>query len=288
MNCRVCGSRLPADARSCLECGSAVLLTRSPEGEASTTARLELPSVDVDEGAAAAADDQPSAPDAAPIGVPAAGSLPQKTVAPATKSRAANVTALPKRATAHTAGAAAPLRLEAVMPIAAEVTALEDFEPGPRPEAPMPGRTSRAPEQRPAFVPPALLEPTPATLAEGVDQTRIVVRAPRGRFRLTFANGEEHQVLGHSLLGRRPTPQPGENTPRLITISDPERSVSKTHLELGIENGNLWITDRWSSNGTVLLTPHGLGRICDPGRRYEVEAGSTVEIGDVTFTVSSL
>ncbi|WP_295122475.1 FHA domain-containing protein [uncultured Leifsonia sp.] len=137
-------------------------------------------------------------------------------------------------------------------------------------------------------MPPALLEPTPTTLADGVDQTRIVVRTPRVRFRLTFGNGEDHQVVGHSILGRRPTPQPGDESPRLITISDPERSVSKTHLELGIENGTLWISDRWSSNGTVLVTPHGVGRICDPGRRYEVEAGSTVEIGDVTFIVSTL
>ncbi|MBN9631274.1 MAG: FHA domain-containing protein [Actinobacteria bacterium] len=137
-------------------------------------------------------------------------------------------------------------------------------------------------------MPPVLLEPTPSTLADGVDQTRIVMRTPRVRFRLTFGNGEDHQVVGHSLLGRRPTPQPDEKSPRLITISDPERSVSKTHLELGIENGTLWISERWSSNGTVLVTPHGVGRICDPGRRYEVEAGSTVEIGDVTFIVSTL
>jgi hypothetical protein len=108
------------------------------------------------------------------------------------------------------------------------------------------------------------------------------------RFRLTFTHGEDHQVLGHTLLGRRPTQPPGEDSPRLITISDPERSVSKTHLELGIENGTLWIADRWSSNGTVVITPSGIGRLCDPGRRYEVEAGSTVEIGDVTFTVTTL
>lgn len=284
MNCRVCGSRLRVDARSCAECGSAVLLTRSPEGDAAATARLTLLSEDGYEPVAKAEEHPPDAVEEAPISAPAAIDLPSKPTSRAPKSRPTNVAALPKRATAHTTGAAALLRLEPATEEAPSV----DVEPPPALEVALPEPAAARPTKQPTFVPPVLLEPTPTTLADGVDQTRIVVRAPRVRFRLTFANGEDHQVLGHSLLGRRPTPQPGEESPRLITIADPERSVSKTHLELGIENGSLWIADRWSSNGTVLVTPQGFGRICDPGRRYEVDAGSTVEIGDLTFTVTAL
>lgn len=286
MNCRVCGSQLPPDVRSCIECGSAVLLTRPAEGDAASTARLELPAAAEDDHTSVAeADEQPIPPvDEAPISAPTAVEPRPAPASRGSKSRPTNVTALPKRATAHTAGAAALLRLEPVP----EATPILDVEPAPTSRERSLEPALPEPKQQAVFVPPVLLEPTPSTLADGVDQTRIVVRTPRVRFRLTFGNGEDHQVVGHSLLGRRPTPQPGEESPRLITISDPERSVSKTHLELGIENGTLWISDRWSSNGTVLVTPHGVGRICDPGRRYEVEAGSTVEIGDVTFIVSTL
>ena len=284
MNCRVCGSRLRPDARSCMECGSAVLLTRTPEGDAAATARLALPPEDAHVPAAEADERQLATLGEAPISAPAAVEAQPKRAPRAAKAQAANVTALPKRATAHTAGAAALLRLAPMT----EAAPIRDVEPIRAPETPLPEPALPKPEQQPEIVPPVLLEPTPTTLADGVDQTRIVVRARRVRFRLTFGNGEDHQVLGHSLLGRRPTPQPGEESPRLITISDPERSVSKTHLELGIEDGSLWISDRWSSNGTVLVTPHGIARVCDPGRRYEVEAGSTVEIGDVTFVVTTL
>ncbi|WP_407791864.1 FHA domain-containing protein (plasmid) [Streptomyces sp. L7] len=283
MNCRVCGSQLSPAARSCIECGSAVLLTRAAEGDAAATTRLELRAED-DDAPVAEADEQPiETADEAPIGSPPPIQSRPARVSRASKSRPSNVTALPKRATAHTAGAAALLSLDPVP----EATPIPDVEPGQTSRGRSPEPALPEPQQA-AFVPPALPEPTPTTLADGVDQTRIVVRAPRARFRLTFSNGEDHQVVGHSILGRRPTPQPGDESPRLITVSDPERSVSKTHLELGIENGTLWISDRWSSNGTVLVTPHGVGRICDPGRRYEVEAGSTVEIGDVTFIVSTL
>lgn len=284
MNCRVCGNQLRPEARSCSECGSAVLLTRTAEGDAASTAQLELPAED-DHAPVAEADEQPTATaDEAPISAPTAVEPRPATASRTSNSRPTNVTALPKRATAHTAGAAALLSLEPVP----EATPILDVAPAQTSQERSLEPAFPRPTQQAAFVPPVLLAPTPTTLADGVDQTRIVVRTPRVRFRLTFGNGEDHQVVGHSLLGRRPTPQPGEESPRLITISDPERSVSKTHLELGIENGTLWISDRWSSNGTVLITPHGVGRICDPGRRYEVEAGSTVEIGDVTFTVTTL
>jgi hypothetical protein len=252
-------------------------MIHAPDGDAAATARLALPS-DADQHDAGAASEEVK-PSHDVTDVPQAAMKTGKT-------RNANVTALPKRATAHAAGGAA-LRLEPFPPAVVDHEAISDVAPVERRDLPGPVANSQI-AHRALWVPPVLLEQEPTSLAEGVDQTRIVQRGPRPRFRLAFSNGEEHQVLGPSLLGRRPSTQPGEDTPRLITIHDPERSVSKTHLELGIESGRLWIADRWSSNGTVLTTPNGFGRVCDPGRRYEVEAGSSVEIGDVTFTVTSL
>lgn len=286
MNCRVCGSQLRPDARSCVECGSAVLLTHSLESDATATARIELAPDTVNERAASATSDQLDTPDDASVSEPRATSMMAAPVVQPSKPRAANVAARPKRSPSKATGSTALLHLAPAPSAAVEAVPIEEVELVAAPETQRPDPEPR-PDSRPPFVPPTLLAPI-TTLAEGADETRIVIRSPRVRFKLTFTNGEEHHILGHSLLGRRPKPQPGEEQPRLITISDPERSVSKTHLELGIDNGNLWIADRWSSNGTVLVTPHGTGRVCDPGRRYELEAGNTVEIGDVIFTVTAL
>ena len=74
---------------------------------------------------------------------------------------------------------------------------------------------------------------------------------PRRTYTLSFSTGETIEVLGSGLVGRRPITQPGEHVDQLVVVSDPARSVSKTHLEFGLEGDDLWICDRYSGNGTV-------------------------------------
>lgn len=113
-----------------------------------------------------------------------------------------------------------------------------------------------------------------------------VERDTQEPFVLSFSTGEEARVTGGGLLGRRPVAQPGESVPQVIQISDPGRSVSKTHLEFGIEAGELWVCDRYSGNGTLVYPVGARPRRCEPGRRYRVARGSRVEIGDQYFDVS--
>jgi hypothetical protein len=105
-------------------------------------------------------------------------------------------------------------------------------------------------------------------------------------FTLSFSTGESVEVVGSGLIGRRPITQPGERVDQLVAISDPARSVSKTHLEFGVEAGELWICDRYSGNGTVAHPLGGVARLCEAGRRYRVTRGTRVEIGDQWFDVS--
>ncbi len=109
--------------------------------------------------------------------------------------------------------------------------------------------------------------------------------APRS-YTLSFSTGELVEVVGSGLIGRRPIVQPGELVDQLITITDPARSVSKTHLEFGLEGDDLWICDRYSGNGTVARPLGGVARQCEAGRRYRVTRGTRVEIGDQWFDVS--
>jgi hypothetical protein len=105
-------------------------------------------------------------------------------------------------------------------------------------------------------------------------------------FALTASTGEEFSITGSGLLGRRPIAQPGESVDQFVAIADTGRSVSKTHLEFGIEAGELWICDRYSANGTVIVPPGGEPRMCEPGRRYRVAPGSRIEIGDQYLDVT--
>ncbi|HEV7184188.1 MAG TPA: hypothetical protein VGN33_06795 [Leifsonia sp.] len=110
--------------------------------------------------------------------------------------------------------------------------------------------------------------------------------APVVRYTLSFSTGETVVVTGPGLVGRRPIAQPGEQVEQLVAIQDAARSVSKTHLEFGLEAGELWICDRYSGNGTVARPLGGVARQCEAGRRYRVTQGTRVEIGDQWFDVS--
>ncbi|RNE63675.1 FHA domain-containing protein [Cryobacterium tepidiphilum] len=106
------------------------------------------------------------------------------------------------------------------------------------------------------------------------------------RFQLQFSTGETISVAGTGLLGRRPLPEPAEYFDHLIQINDVGMSVSKSHLEFGQDEGRLWVSDRYSANGTVVRRPGERAIRCEPGRRYLVPRGTRVEIAEQFFMVS--
>jgi hypothetical protein len=123
--------------------------------------------------------------------------------------------------------------------------------------------------------------------AEDNELTRIVPRRGAGvRFVLQFSTGESVVVSGTGLLGRNPIAEPGEAFEDLVPITDPGKSVSKTHLEFGQEQGAFWILDRYSANGSVIREPNVAPRRCEPGRRYRVTRGARVDIGEQFVVVS--
>jgi len=123
--------------------------------------------------------------------------------------------------------------------------------------------------------------------SDELEQTLITARRDLGdRFVLQFSTGESVTVFGTGLLGRNPIPQPGEYFDQLVAISDPGKSVSKTHLEFGQEGGAFWVSDRYSGNGSVVREPDAAPRRLVAGRRYRIVRGSRVDIGEQFFVVS--
>jgi len=178
---------------------------------------------------------------------------------------------------------AAPLPPESPRPVTPPpTTSTVDDAPTAAPLPPVP-HADEAPE-----VAPADEAPSDAALQEDDDEdveaTRIVSRKPEhAPFLLHFSTGERLGVHGSALLGRLPRPEPEEHFDELLTIRDPGKSVSKTHLELGRDGDDLWVSDRYSGNGTVIRHIDGSIRRCEPGRRYRVERGARVDVGEQFF-----
>ena len=104
-------------------------------------------------------------------------------------------------------------------------------------------------------------------------------------FVLRFSTGQRVSVDGSGLIGRKPLPQPDEIFDDLIRVTDADRSVSKTHLEFGQHDGEFWVSDRVSGNGTVIRRPGETAESLEPGRRYVLPRGTRVEIADHSFSI---
>ena len=272
MTCWYCGTELPATALFCGECGRSL---------ATAGARATVAAVSAREPVAFAS----PATDTSIIDQAELDEYEQLVEEAAELEEATILSRRPAKQDAPPV--AAPIEPPPVVELVETpepVSIITVTEPPVRAAAPNP------------WAPPARLLPTPLPVARPVvpsveadlDKTRIVSSSAPAlpRFVLQFSTGESLTVTGAGLVGRNPVKEPAEYFDHLVTIVDPGKSVSKTHLEFGNDAGSFWVTDRFSGNGTVIREPDGSPRRCDPGRRYRVARGSRVTIGEQFFIVS--
>jgi uncharacterized RDD family membrane protein YckC len=93
-------------------------------------------------------------------------------------------------------------------------------------------------------------------------------------------DGRRIAVEGLVLLGRNPQPRVGEEDAQLIKIADETRTVSKSHLAIGVDAGGIYIVDRGSTNGSTVSTTNGMSSRCRAGEMVRVGDGAIVSIGD--------
>lgn len=103
---------------------------------------------------------------------------------------------------------------------------------------------------------------------------------------LTLDTGATVPVSGPGLIGRRPVPGT-ERWAHLVTVEDPEQSVSSTHLAFWPVAGGLDVLDRGSTNGTVLVDPAGKPWSLAPGAPARVAAGWTLVLGNRRIRVDA-
>jgi hypothetical protein len=268
--CRFCGTLLPQGALFCGECGRSV---SAPPPER-TSPRQRLFPVPAQTGAVVVPPVAPVVPEPEPVAVEPVVPEPEPEI-PEPEPVVTEEVVVPE--------AIAP---EALGPDPDSTSTVS--EP-PAPPVPALGPTARVdpllpvPPAPPIIPVPAVATPEPL---EDLERTRLS-RAPTGEmWVLQFSTGESVLVTGTGLVGRNPAAEPGEYVDHLVTLFDAGRSVSKTHAEFGQEGGRFWVSDRYSTNGTVIRPPGEEPRRCAPGRRYLVSRGTRVDIGEQFFVVS--
>lgn len=149
------------------------------------------------------------------------------------------------------------------------------------PTAPRP--TSVVPPQAPVISQPVAVVPSHPD--DDVERTQMRPGTARAQavLRIRVDDGQDVQLGGSVLLGRNPAPQPGEAVEQLLPVSDPGRSISKTHLHLRVDGDGVWVSDRNSTNGSAVTTPDGIQTRLHPGEAVFVRPGSTVHFGDRSF-----
>lgn len=104
-------------------------------------------------------------------------------------------------------------------------------------------------------------------------------------FVLTVDDGVSVTVSGPGLIGRRPQAGPAERVAHLVAVDDPGRSLSRTHAAFGIDGADLWVEDRGSANGTVVVGADGAITRVFPGKRVPVPEDGRIEVGERTVMV---
>jgi len=105
---------------------------------------------------------------------------------------------------------------------------------------------------------------------------------------LVFDNGLSVKVTGYGVVGRQPEAKPGQDAIHVLAIDDPAKSVSKTHLEFGLDGQSFWVCDRGSTNGSRLEDPSGTTTELTPGQRVYAQVGSTIRYGGRSFHVRAV
>src|SRR5690625_7275728 len=101
---------------------------------------------------------------------------------------------------------------------------------------------------------------------------------------MSLCHGKVFVIRGAPLVGRNPAPRPGERAVTLLSVKDPERSVPKTHIILGLDARGLWMADRTSTNGSVVTLADGQQIVCMPAQQVRVTPGAKVQVGNVGIT----
>ncbi|MDN5727491.1 MAG: FHA domain-containing protein, partial [Propionibacteriales bacterium] len=165
-----------------------------------------------------------------------------------------------------------------------------------RPPSSGPSPVGRAPSEPPigqSAGSPALVQGVPSFgdgVSDEVESTRLAPhrgnRRPQNQgWAVMLGDGRLIEVESLVLLGRNPQPRAGEDGAELIQISVSSRTVSKTHIAIGVDNKGMYVMDRGSTNGSAIAGSNGTFEPCAPGDQVRVREGQVVSFGEQRFEI---
>jgi hypothetical protein len=158
-------------------------------------------------------------------------------------------------------------------------------------------KTPRPPHVTPASIPPFVPVPLGATPPGGTPPAATPTTRPPNvlphedttipkTWRLRLADGQSFEASNSMVLGRDPAVVPVRPQARRIPVTDPAKSVSKTHAIIDLESAELSVTDLHSTNGVIVTRPDGRQDDLPPGGRTVLTAGSRVLLGEFAIDVT--
>ena len=92
-------------------------------------------------------------------------------------------------------------------------------------------------------------------------------------------------VAPRTLLGRAPVAVSPWEEADTVPVTDPDRSISKTHLAVLLDGDRLSVRELGSTNGSAVVGTDGARTTLLMGQDVVVPDGARVELGDRSFTV---
>ena len=156
----------------------------------------------------------------------------------------------------------------------------------PAPAASAPAAPGAMPPVPP---PPAVPEAAPAAApAAAIDEGPTVARTalPRAGATLVMDTGQRIALVApRTLLGRAPVAVSPWEEADTVPVTDPDRSISKTHLAVLLDGDRLSVRELGSTNGSAVVAADGARTTLLMGQDVAVPDGARVELGDRSFTV---
>lgn len=181
--------------------------------------------------------------------------------------------------------AVGPLAPPQVVPLGAHSSAVDEDS------APTDARAASHRTETPEPTAPGTEKPLFTVAPTPAPQAGAEAAAPAsetGALLLIFDTGQRVQLALPlaANLGRAPVASAHDD--RLIIVTDPDASVSKTHLRIEHSRGRTWVTDFGSTNGSDIRADDGQTTELVAGERVLLDDADRVRIGNRSFTISFL
>ena len=143
----------------------------------------------------------------------------------------------------------------------------------------------------PTAVPPTGVPPTPIidiapVWDEPDDETVVVQRRPKiAPWLLVLESGRRIRVDARALVGRGASFDSRWSDAALVHVTDPTKTVSKTHTLVEVDGDLLWFTDLDSTNGMSIARAGGEPVQLISGVRESAAAGDLVHLGQFTIRI---